>query len=121
MHHALPDDAIVRITGRLNLEEERASLIAMDVQLLTKEDAMQEEEEKEEESDDVLYVKVDSNAQYDDVRGYLKLAPGKTEVFVQFNGKLYRCKERADIRGALVSQLKGLLGENCVKTAKKKK
>ena len=121
VHHALPDDAIVRITGRLNLEEERASLIAMDVQLLTKEDAMQEEEEKEEESDDVLYVKVDSNAQYDDVRGYLKLAPGKTEVFVQFNGKLYRCKERADIRGALVSQLKGLLGENCVKTAKKKK
>ena len=77
-------------------------------------------EEKEEETRDVLYVKVDSNEQYEDVESLLRLSPGKVETFVQFNGKLYKCKEKADINGALVSQLKGLLGEACVKTAKKK-
>ena len=80
----------------------------------------EDEEEKEEETRDVLYVKVDSNEQYEDVESLLRLSPGKVETFVQFNGKLYKCKEKADINGALVSQLKGLLGEACVKTAKKK-
>ena len=120
VHYIIPDDAIVRVTGRLNLEEERASIVAMDVQLLENTVQDNEEEEKEEEQKDVLYVKVDSNDQYEEVCGLLRLAPGKVETFVQFNGKLYKCKERADISGALVSQLKGLLGEACVKTAKKK-
>lgn len=120
VHYIIPDDAIVRVTGRLNLEEERASIVAMDVQLLENTVQDNEEEEKEEEQKDVLYVKVDSNDQYEEVCGLLRLAPGKVETFVQFNGKLYKCKERADINGALVSQLKGLLGEACVKTAKKK-
>ena len=120
VHYIIPEDAIVRITGRLNLEEERASIVAMDVQLLENTAESEEEEEKEEETRDVLYVKVDSNEQYEDVESLLRLSPGKVETFVQFNGKLYKCKEKADINGALVSQLKGLLGEACVKTAKKK-
>ena len=121
VHYVIPDDAIVRVTGRLNLEEERASIVAMDVKLLENTAVDEEEEEKEEEKQtDVLYVKVVSNEQYEDVLGLLRYAPGNVETFVQFNGKLYKCKEKADISGALVSQLRDLLGDACVKTAKKK-
>ena len=120
VHYIIPDDAIVRVTGRLNLEEERASIVAMDVQLLENTAEDEEEQEKEEEQDDVLYVKVSSNEQYEEVTGLLRLSPGKVQTFVQYDGKLYKCREKADISGALVSQLKGLLGDACVKTAKKK-
>lgn len=123
VNYVIQEDSIVRVIGKLNLEDNRASMLVQDIKLWEAEEKQEEkeEEEKEEEDDVAVYVKVDDNEAYADVRELIAFAPGTTEVYVQFDGKLYKESKKANIKGALLSQLKGRLGENFVKVGKKRK
>lgn len=122
VNYVINEDSIVRVIGRLNLEDSRASLLVSDIKLWAEEEEKEQEEEEKEQTEDIaLYVKVDDNATYEDVKELLDYAPGSTPVFVQFNGKLYKESKGANVKGALLSQLKGRLGENFVKLGKNRK
>ncbi|MEG2117385.1 MAG: hypothetical protein RRZ69_06865, partial [Clostridia bacterium] len=63
-----------------------------------------------------LYLKISNRNQFSQLAELIELNPGKVEVCIQFDTKLYQFPSKVKLSGRLELQLTAMLGQNCVKT-----
>ena len=107
----LAEDSIVRVFGKLQLEDGRANLLVSDLGPWgEEEEEPQEEEEKESAPSECLFINIVSEECERAVEDLLRFNRGRHDVYMQKNRTLYKSAYRADLDGSLVSQIKATVG-----------
>ncbi len=123
----IEDDAIIVVSGRLQLRDDEKPTIVVDKLEVFDENADSDYEEGANEVEtfkkekETLYVKIDNENEdlQDEVMEIIVSYPGDIEVILVINNKKYRLTEKCRNCKALLYELYDVLGEKNVKIVKK--
>lgn len=110
----LTEDALVWVRGRINLNNDKCSLVVQDIRPLTMQAADRQDKPaagEQKPATQTLYVKVSDRAQYRRICDLFELHPGDVPVRIQFERTLYACESKVRLKESLMMQLRDILGE----------